>query len=249
MRNGKQTGVSVPGRQQRGDKYKKRSVNDIAIPDNALEMVEAEIMEDFAGNNGSTTAQSSGGNVYPVGTTEADYGTQEPILEIIDTQLVSSGIKVASVEETVGMMQITSVLEPVLMSDASRRRTPSQADIPTSAPSSEAGTTTADTDKGEPRISENFTCAADTTGGMMDKGYEEASQTRNKPLPGVSISVDTVTSIEAGTGLCLTQAGVGGGGGEARVTGEGDTRSLTIRGCQHDRRGYCTIHGMMAVMK
>ena len=41
----------------------------------------------------------------------------------------------------------------------------------------------------------------------------------------------------------------GGGGGEARVTGEGDTRSLTIRGCQHDRRGYCTIHGMMAVKK
>ena len=48
-------------------------MNDIAIPDNALEMVEAEIMEDFAGNNGSTTAQSSGGNVYPVGTTEADF--------------------------------------------------------------------------------------------------------------------------------------------------------------------------------
>ena len=69
VRNGKQTGVSVPGRQQRGDKYKKRSVNDIAIPDNALEMVEAEIMEDFAGNNGSITTQSSGGNVYPVGTT------------------------------------------------------------------------------------------------------------------------------------------------------------------------------------
>ena len=34
----------------------------------------------------------------------------------------------------------------------------------------------------------------------------------------------------------------GGGGGEARVTGEGDTRSLTIRGCQHDRRGYGVLY-------
>ena len=50
---------------------------------------------------------------------------------------------------------------------------------------------------------------------MVNK-CEEASKTRNTPLPGVSTSVDTSTSIEAGTELCLTQAGVGGGGGETR---------------------------------
>ena len=82
-------------------------------------------------------------------------GTQDPVLEI-DTQLVARGIKVASVRDTVCMIQISSVFEPVWISEASRRRTPSQADIPTSAPSCEAGTTTADTDKGEPRISENL---------------------------------------------------------------------------------------------
>ena len=145
------------------NKYKKRSVEDITMYDNTLELVGTRIVEDIVGNNGSTTALSSGGNIYPVVTTEADNGTQEPILETIDTQLVSRSIKVAGVKEIVDMMQISSVLEPVLMSNASRRGIPSHPDIPTSAPSSEAGHTTADTDKGEPGISENFTCSAATT--------------------------------------------------------------------------------------
>ena len=158
VRNEEQAGISVPGRQQMDNKYKKRSVEDITMYDNTLELVGTRIVEDIVGNNGSTTALSSGGNIYPVVTTEADNGTQEPILETIDTQLVSRSIKVAGVKEIVDMMQISSVLEPVLMSNASRRGIPSHPDIPTSAPSSEAGHTTADTDKGEPRISENFTC-------------------------------------------------------------------------------------------
>ena len=86
------------------NKYKKRSVEDITMYDNTLELVGTRIVEDIVGNNGSTTAPSSGGNIYPVVTTEADNGTQEPILETIDTQLVSRSIKVAGVKETVDMM-------------------------------------------------------------------------------------------------------------------------------------------------
>ena len=90
-------------------------------------------------------------------TTEADKGTQELVLETMDTQLVSRRNKVADVKETVDITQISPVMEPVLMSDDGRRVTPSHPDVPTTAPSSEAGHTTADTDKGEPLISENFT--------------------------------------------------------------------------------------------
>ena len=178
-------------------------------------------------------------------TTEADKGTQELVLETMDTQLVSRRNKVANVKETVDITQISPVMEPVLMSDDGRRVTPSHPDVPTTAPSSEAGHTTADTDKGEPLISENFTCTADTTSGMMVKESKEASKPRDTPLPGVSSTADTSDNSEAGTEQCLTQAGVGGVGGETKVTGDGDgdARSLTIRGCQHDRRLCYTWYG------
>ena len=82
----------------------------------------------------------------------------------------------------------------------------------------------------------------------MVKESKEASKPRDTPLPGVSSAVDTSDNSEAGTEQCFTQAGVGG---ETKVTGDGDgdARSLTIRGCQHDRRGYCATHGTVAVKK
>ena len=62
---------------------------------------------------------------------------------------------------------------------------------------------------------------------------------------------DTATGIEARTDLRPTQAGVGRGGGATMVTGGGveNTRSLTVRGCKHDRKGYCSTHEMVATKK
>ena len=46
----------------------------------------------------------------------------------------------------------------------------------------------------------------------------------------------------------LTQTRVGGGGG-TKGSDIDDTRVLVLKGCQHDKRGYCALHGMLAVKK
>ena len=209
VRSGEKESILVSGSEQRVKKHKKMSVGDSKILDNTLELVEAEITDDLVENNSSTTAPSSGEKVYHDVTTEAGSGTQEPLLETIDTQRVSGSIKLASVKETLSTVQIPLVLEPVFMSGASRRGIPSHLGSPIPAPSSEAGSTTPYTDKGEPRISENFACVVDAMEGKMGNDDEDASQPRDTPLPGVPVA-DTSSSIEAGTGLRLTQAGVGG---------------------------------------
>ena len=56
---------------------------------------------------------------------------------------------------------------------------------------------------------------------------------------------DTPDRIEAGTEQCLTQTIVGGGGG-TKGTDTDDARVLVLNWCQHDKGGYCALHGMQA---
>ena len=150
--------------------------------------------------------------------------------------------KVAEVKEIDDITRISSVWKPVLMSDSAKGEISSIPDVPTTAPSSGAGPTVANTDNGIPQIAGNFTCSANTTLGMMNKECEDTPP----PVPGVSTNDDTSDKIEAGTEQCLTQTR---GGGGTKGTDIDDTRVLVLKGCQHDKRGYCALHGMLAVKK
>ena len=155
-------------------------------------------------------------------------------------------------KETASTSQIPGVLEPVWCSNASRRGLPVSPDSPTPAPSSEAGSTAPDTDKGEAGIAKNFTCVVDGMEGEIDKAVDDgdASHPRSAPQPGGSIS-DTATGSEAGTEPGHTQAGVGKGGGVTRGKGGvvENISPLTVRGCKHDRKGYCSTNEMVAIKK
>ena len=94
---------------------------------------------------------------------------------------------------------------------------------------------------------------------VVDDG--DASHLRSAPQPGVSCT-DTATGREAGTepghsqateseaGTVLghTQAEVRKGGGVTRGKG-GVGTPISIRGCKHDRKGFCFTHEMVATKK
>ena len=169
VRNTRQGDISVPGGQQVDNKWRNEGVGDIPTPDNTLNIDGIRILDDIERIDVTTTAPSSGEVVKSVETTWADMGTQELILDNVGTQYVLNKNKVAEVKEIDNITRISSVWNPVLMSDSGRGEISSIPDVPTTAPSSGAGPTVANTDNGIPQIAENFTCSAVTTLGMMNK--------------------------------------------------------------------------------